>query len=1021
MWVTKRNGDREEVNDEKIFRRLHKLVNYEPKLTGINIYELVGAVITGLYTGVHTYELDQHATDLSASLGTKHRDYLTLASRIAVNNHHKKTNNSFSSKMYKLYTNKDKKGNNFPLVSKAFNKYVYSNRDILDSHIDYNKDYNYDYLGFNTLMDGYLMQDSHGNYIENPQDMIMRLAVQLYIPLNKTDDVDSKGLQKILHTYDMMSDQYYTHATPTLFNAGRVHPSLSSCFLLQVDDSATDILKNVTDIGLISKSCGGVGTHWGEVRANGSLIRTSGRDSKGIIPFIKIHEMTMRAFDQGGKRKGSEAVYLEMHHADIIQFLQIVLKDKADPNLRCPDIFPALWISDLFMERVLGDEDWSLFCPNECPGLNRVWGDEYKKLYCDYEAKGMAKAVYKAKYIFGLIKQSQVDSGLPYMLYKDTVNRTNMQSNIGMIKCSNLCVSGDTLILTDKGYFPIKELSEYEPPVHNVWNGDVFTPATFAKTGVDQELLEIETTHGNIIKCTPYHKFILVDDDMHQKEKIIDASELEIGDKLIKNNLHIVEDNAHTFNTIKSITKLEAKEDTYCFREPLKSRGVFNGLVLGNCCEILEFTSNEETAVCNLASICLPKFVVDHHSKKELELPETERRLLNHEFPINPKMNYKLLAEVASDLTENINRVIDITKIPVIEGYRSNFRHRPMGIGIQGLADVFLKFGVTYDSDKARDLNKKIAETIMYGSLSKSTEISKHIYQDAVKQFNKNPDYKYEQTIYTDAAIHQFPQLAEENIVATFETKESLPKTVGAYSSYHWNGGSPISQGKFHWELCGLEKKDLSGLFDWETLRNHIKIYGVRNSLTTAYMPTGTTSHIMGNSPCFEPYLNNVYKKTAKAGSYVVMNKYLAKYLHDNQLYGSTLNEAIIANNGSIQSIEGVPDNVKGLFKTAWEMKQSSIMRLAAERQPFIDQSQSMNLWFNEFTLDHFSSAQKFAWQNGLKTGSYYTKTRAAVTPQKVTISPELIRELSLKEVMKANENSKVVEEEDEICLMCSS
>jgi ribonucleoside-diphosphate reductase alpha chain len=877
MWVTKRNGDREEVDDEKIFRRLHKLVNYEPKLTGINIYELVGAVITGLYTGVHTYELDQHATDLSASLGTKHRDYLTLASRIAVNNHHKKTNNSFSSKMYKLYTNKDKKGNNFPLISKAFNKYVYSNRDVLDSHIDYNKDYNYDYLGFNTLMDGYLMQDSHGNYIENPQDMIMRLAVQLYMTLNKTEDVDHKSLQKILHTYDMMSDQYYTHATPTLFNAGRVHPSLSSCFLLQVDDSATDILKNVTDIGLISKSCGGVGTHWGNVRANGSLIRTSGRDSKGIIPFIKIHEMTMRAFDQGGKRKGSEAVYLETHHADIIQFLQIVLKDKADPNLRCPDIFPALWISDLFMERVLNDEDWSLFCPNECPGLNSVWGDEYKKLYCEYEAKGMAKAVYKAKYIFGLIKQSQVDSGLPYMLYKDTVNRSNMQSNIGMIKCSNLC------------------------------------------------------------------------------------------------------------------------------------------------CEIIEFTSSEETAVCNLASICLPKFVVDQYSKEELELPESERRVLDHEFPINPKMNYKLLAEVASDLTENINRVIDITKIPVIEGYRSNFRHRPMGIGIQGLADVFLKFGVTYDSDKARDLNKKIAETIMYGSLSKSTEMSKHIYQDAVKQFNKNPDYKYEQTIYTDAAIHQFPQLAEENVVATFETKESLPKTIGAYSSYHWNGGSPISQGKFHWELCGLEKKDLSGLFDWETLRNHIKIYGVRNSLTTAYMPTGTTSHIMGNSPCFEPYLNNVYKKTAKAGSYVVMNKYLAKYLHDNQLYGSTLNEAIIANNGSIQSIEGVPDNVKGLFKTAWEMKQSSIMRLAAERQPFIDQSQSMNLWFNEFTLDHFSSAQKFAWQNGLKTGSYYTKTRAAVTPQKVTISPELIRELSLKEVMKANENSKVVEEEDEICLMCSS
>lgn len=876
MWVIKRNGDREEVDDEKIFRRLTKLVNYEPKLEGINIYELVGAVITGLYNGVHTYELDQHAATLAAGLGIKQPNYLVLALRIAVNNHHKKTNNSFSSKMYKLYTNKDKAGNNFPLVSKAFNKYIYNNREILDTHIDYNKDYQYDYLGFNTLLDGYLLTDSNGVFIEGPQDMIMRVAVQLYMPLNDTEDA-AIHLKKILHAYDMMSDRYYTHATPTLFNAGRVIPSLSSCFLLQVNDSASDILKNVTDIGLISKACGGVGTHWSGVRSNGSLIRTSGRDSNGIIPFLKMHEMTMRAFDQGGKRKGSEAVYLEPHHPDIIQFLQIVLKDKADPNIRCPDIFPALWVSDLFMERVLSNDDWSLFCPNECPGLNEVWGDEYKKLYEEYEAMGKAKTVYKANYIFELIKKSQVDSGLPYMLYKDTINRTNMQNNIGIIKCSNLCV------------------------------------------------------------------------------------------------------------------------------------------------EIVEYTSSEETAVCNLASICLPKFVEDHYSKEELELDSYERRMLNHEFPINPKMNYKLLAEVASDLTENINRVIDITEIPVIEGYRSNFRHRPMGIGIQGLADVFLKFGVTFDSDKARDLNKKIAETIYYGSLSKSTEIAKHIYQDAIKKFNTIPDYVHHQTVYTSKAISKFPKLAEENIVATYDSKESLPKTVGAYSSYHWNGGAPISKGKFHWELCGLEKKDLSNLFDWETLRNHISIYGVRNSLTTAYMPTGTTSHIMGNSPCFEPYLNNVYKKKAKAGEYVVMNKYLANYLHTNKLYGTKLIEAIIGNDGSIQNIEGFPNEVKGLFKTAWELKQSAIMRLAADRQPFIDQSQSMNLWFNEFTLDRFSSAQKFAWKNKLKSGSYYTKTRAAVTPQKVTISPELIRELSIGDTLHINRSIETNDEEDEICLMCSA
>ena len=1251
-FVIKRNGRLAEVDRDKIYNRIRILVNEPYKLHNVNTIELANLVQQGLVDKIHTAALDEHAAKLAEALGTKHREYLVLASRIAISNHHKNTGKNFSDKIVKLYLKKDKAGNSAPAISRNFNKYVNIHADAIDTFIQYDRDYAFDYFGFKTLEKGYLLSD--GEIIERPQDLYMRAAIQMYMPLDITKFRNTDNLKKALHAYDMMTQGYYTPATPTLFNSGMPIASLSSCFLLSLDDSAEGILKALHDVCIISKGSGGVGFHSEMIRAPGSLIRGTGGESKGSIPFLKIFDVSSRAFDQGGnKRKGSFVDYLEPHHPDIKKFLNLRINDGGDDNDKCPNLFIALWISDLFMERVLNKGQWSTFCPNLCPGLSDAFGDDYTKLYLKYESEGKAHEQFSALVIWNAIYESHCDSGIPYLMYKDNVNRVSMQNNIGTIKSSNLCVSGDTLILTDKGYYPIKELTECEIPVHNVWNGDIFTPATFAKTGIDQELLEIELTHGNIIKCTPYHKFILTDSVKYYKnERISDAKDLQIGDSIIKNNFPIIEDlsdvedfpyaythgfftgdgtyetkylendlcnnkslensdlcghhiniyaktggitemcramgtklpritlydgkkdlikyfdlnpnrtphkdssdrltfyppldlpekfvvpmnysiksklewlaglldadaclasngknpsiqlcsihleflnnvkllcntlgvnpiislfvakgkhlmpdgrggskeylckeryrllfngydtnalyelgmptkrliynrqlpiiasKGGSYNKIKSITKLELKEDTYCFNEPLKHRGIFNGLLSKNCTEIVLHSSPTEYSICNLHSICLPKFVEDTYSEEELKQDESERRELDHEYPIHAKMNYKKLAEIAAEVAENINNVIDKTYIPVVEAARGNFRHRPLGIGIQGLADVFLKFGVAFESEKAREINKKISESIYYGALSKSAELCRLAYHKVIRDFDEKVGY--ESTLYPKHILSMYPILESENLIKKYTKKSDIPKTVGAYSSYAANGGSHLYNGKFHWELYGLTKDDLSGMFDWETLRNVIKIFGVRNSLVTAYMPTGTTSHIMGNSPCFEPYVSNIYQKSSLAGTCTIVNKYLIKYLNDHDLFNPEFANYLIKMNGSIQDVEGIPDSIKELYKTAWEMKMKSIMQLAVDRQPFIDQSQSMNLWFDDYTFDKFSSAQKFAWKNGLKTGSYYIRTRPAVDPQKFTISTESKNDLNLAEILKKQkENEHLINEsEEEICISCGS
>lgn len=1131
MNVIKRNGKVEAVNFEKIHKRINWLIKEPYVLKHVNGTQLTIDVIKGLIDNINTSDIDKHTAEVAASYGTTQREYLTLAGRIVINDHHKNTMNSFKDKVYQLYRNvRVTKFINFdknvteegetesnPIVNTLFYKYVMIHQAEIDKYIDYSRDYLIDYFGFKTLETSYLLK-SDDKIVERPQDVYMRNAIEVFMPIDPSEYRNEYYLRKIFHVYDMVSQQYYTHATPTLFNSGTYRNNLTSCFLLGTEDSLEGIMKTLTDSVKISKYSGGVGIHISNWRSSGSLIKGTNGKSSGAIPFLRLFNDGARAFDQGGKRKGSFAIYLEMHHPDLLKFIELK-KLGGDENLRCRDLFLALWVSDLFMKRWEQHADWSLFDPNTCPGLNDVYGDEYEELYLSYEKRGLAKATINTVDIMKLVIEAQMEKGVPYILYKDTINRNSMQKNIGIIRSSNLCVTGDTNILTNRGYFPIKGLAESNPPVHIVWNGEVFTPATFAKTGENQEILEVEFTYGQAVKCTPYHKFIITRDN-GKTERIVEARYLRIGDHLVHCKYPVL-DNEHTMTTgipinsgtenklaylgallnkalnrdksameicslskkyvsdvqlmcqtlgtnpaiisieeqkialsfvsptryrlvfsssdvehlyklglatvicrgstfgnepncIKSINKLDTLEDTYCFNEPLKNRGIFNGVLLGNCTEITLYSDANEYACCNLASICLSKFVEDTYSDEELAMEN--KRELNHEFPKHPKFNYIKLAEVAGQLTENLNNVIDRTFNPVVETARSNFNHRPIGIGIQGLADVFMKFKFPFESDKAQAMNKKIAEAIYYGAISKSTELCRTYYQQLVKKLSTGSEVRVE--LYPKKVLEQYPELEKENLFNVFTSREDIPKTIGAYPSYDRNGGAPIKT-QFHWELYGLTKDDLSGAFDWESTRAHINIYGVRNSTVTALMPTASTSQIMGNTPCFEPYITNLYKRPTLSGIFLVINKYLMNDLMNAGLWNDKMKNYLLDKEGSIQDLDGVPEHFKQLYKTVWDMKQKNLMKLAIGRQPFVDQSQSMNLYMRDHA-ENGASLMMYAWKNGLKTGSYYIRPTPAAEAQNFTTdinkSPFSVDSSKLK-------YTEITEDaaDDEFCLLCSS
>ena len=797
---------------DKITARIRKL-NYglNPLVDPVRV---AMRVIEGLYDGVTTSELDNLAAEIAATMTTTHPDYAKLAARISVSNLHKNTKKSFSETMEDLYNYiNPRTGKKAPLLSDEVYKIIKKNADKLDSSIIYNRDFGYDFFGFKTLERSYLLK-LNGKIVERPQHMLMRVSIGIHL-----DDIESA-----LETYELMSKRYFTHATPTLFNSGTPKPQMSSCFLLTMkEDSIDGIYDTLKQTAKISQSAGGIGLSIHNVRATGSYIAGTNGTSNGIVPMLRVFNDTARYVDQGGgKRKGSFAIYVEPWHADIFDFLELK-KNHGKEEMRARDLFYAMWTPDLFMKRVEEDSNWTLMCPNECPDLYNLHGDEFDELYQKYESEGRGRKTIKARELWEKILESQIETGTPYMLYKDSANRKSNQKNLGTIRSSNLCT------------------------------------------------------------------------------------------------------------------------------------------------EILEYTSSDEVAVCNLASIALPMFVKDGD------------------------FDHKSLFDVTVRVTKNLNRVIDRNFYPVKEAENSNFRHRPVGLGVQGLADTFIMLRLPFTSDKAKELNQEIFETLYFAAVTASVD----------------------------------------------EAKKD-----GVYQTYK---GSPISKGEFQHNLWGIKDEDLSGRWDWSGLRKKVKKHGVRNSLLVAPMPTASTSQILGNNECFEPYTSNIYTRRVLSGEFIVVNKHLLEDLVQLGLWNEEMKQELMRNNGSIQNIETIPENIKELYRTVWEMSMKDIIDMSRHRGYFIDQSQSLNLFMEGATMAKLTSMHFYGWKSGLKTGMYYLRTKSAVDAIKFTLdnkskentskvevatnskttqsknesTPIPVEPLSPQELKKMLSQAK--DSEDDDCLMCGS
>lgn len=754
MLVVKRDGRRESVKFDKITARVEKL-SYGLDPNFVEPIDVAKKVIEGLYDGVSTQDLDNLAAEIAATLTVKHPDYARLAARIAISNLHKTTSKSFSNTMKRLYTYVDPKtGENAPLVSKETYGIIKANAALLDSTIIYDRDFSYDYFGFKTLERSYLMK-LDGKIVERPQHMLMRVAVGIH----------GEDMEKAIETYHLLSEKWFTHATPTLFNAGTPKPQLSSCFLLTMkDDSIDGIYDTLKQCAKISQSAGGIGLSIHNVRAKGSYIKGTGGVSNGIVPMLRNFDMTARYVDQGGgKRKGSFAMYLEPWHADIFDFLDLK-KNHGKEELRARDLFYALWIPDLFMKRVEANEEWTLMCPNECPGLADAYGDDFEKLYEKYEKEGKGRQTVKAQDLWFEVLEAQIETGTPYMLFKDAANKKSNQKNLGTIKSSNLCT------------------------------------------------------------------------------------------------------------------------------------------------EIIEYTAPDEVAVCNLASIALPMYVN----------AETKQ------------YDFQKLYDVTYVATKNLNKVIDVNYYPVPEAKNSNMRHRPIGLGVQGLADAFLMMGFPFESEEARKLNRDIFETIYFAAMTASKDIA---------------------------------------------------KVEGPYETFK---GSPVSKGIFQYDMWGVTPD--SGLWDWDSLKKEVKKHGVRNSLLVAPMPTASTSQILGNNECFEPYTSNIYTRRTLSGEFVIVNKHLMKDLIDLGLWSADMKNKLIAAKGSVQNIKEIPDNIKELYKTVWEISQKAIIDMSADRGAYICQSQSLNIHIQDPNFGKMTSMHFYAWKKGLKTGMYYLRSRAAADAIQFTV-----------------------------------
>lgn len=1162
MRVIKRNGEYEDVSFDKVLKRIKVLSND----IDVNAFEIAQKVCSRIFDGVKTSELDELAAHMCGSMVMDHPDYGKLASRIIISNHHKNTSPSFSETVQILYENYDVDGVHCPLVSEELYDIVMKNKEKLNTVLDYSRDYLFDYFGFKTLERSYLMR-KNGKVIERPQHMWMRVALGIH----------GNDFKDALQTYDLMSQKFFTHASPTLFNAGTPRPQNSSCFLLSMNGDALDkIYSSLQEVALISKFAGGIGIHMHQIRSKGSRIRGTNGKSDGLIPMLRVFNSTARYVNQGGRRAGSVAVYLEPWHADVESFIEL-RKNHGNEEERCRDLFLALWIPDLFMERVKTGGMWSLMCPDTCKGLSDVWGNDFKELYENYESMGRYVKQVKAQDLWFKIMEAQIEQGVPYMLFKDSANMKSNQQNIGTIKSSNLCVAGDTMIYTENGYYPIKELKDMSV---RVWNGKEFSDTVVKQTGNMQKLITVKFSNGMRVRCTPYHKFYIetgTQPTKNSKPVRIDAKDLNIGMKIIsydlpcintqekemkyaytcgifsadgtyankditplhqcfvpkntendkciaecgvkipklwlygeKKNLlsyidyhwmtestendrynltlpHdidekyvvpinysiktklewlaglfdgdgcVVQNNGNKiiqvcsihkeflqnvllllqtlgvdssimlpdcrgehkiyntklqhrlnisfmgvnklcqlglkthrlniddlrephnqnkrFVTITSIEDNDEYGDTFCFNEPKEHKGIFNGVIMGNCTEILEVSTPDETAVCNLSSICIPTFV-------------------EHDEKGNNTFNYQLLHDITKVITKNLNKVIDRNFYPVEKARKSNLRHRPIGIGVQGLADVFVLLRLPFESDEAKEVNKKIFETIYHGALESSMEIARKRH----------------------LMFEQEPEKADEYLQLNEYEKDGdilKGKYPGAYLTFD---GSPASKGMLQFDLWGQEH---GNNWDWDGLKQEIMKYGIRNSLLVAPMPTASTAQIMGFNESFEPFTSNVFKRKVLSGEFVLVNKYLINDLIRLGLWSKETKDQIIVHEGSIQNIPEIPDDIKKLYKTVWEIKQKNLVDMSADRGIYICQSQSLNIFMEDPDFQKLTSMHFYNWQKGLKTSSYYLRTRPRAKTQQFTIDPKLAK--SLKNGTEASTSTSNIVCTDEVCTMCSS
>lgn len=846
MIVIKRDGRKESIHFDKITERIKRLCSKE-ELEKIDISKITLHAINSLSDNISTMEIDNITANICASFSSIHPLYQQLGGRILTSNLHKNLQLKFSEKSKRLYQDKR--------ISIDYYNLVEKHKTILDNNIDYNRDYQFNYFGFKTLEKAYLLRVNN-QIMETPQDMYMRVALFIH----------NDNIQQVLEAYNDYSLGYYTHATPTLFNSGSIRPQLSSCFLLGTNDNLEDIFKLYTSCGLISKWAGGIGVHISNLRCNGSFIDGTGGEATGIVPMCQVLNSIARYVNQGGKRKGSISVYLEPHHGDIIEFLE--LRKNTGTEDRARDLFTALWISDLFMKQVEIDGDWYLFSEKTAPNLNNVYGDEYEKLYWKYVEENKYVNKLKARYVWNKIMEAQIESGTPYIAYKDNVNNKSNQKNIGTIKSSNLCI--EIMEYSDNDEYAVCNLASIALP-------KIIRPINL----INEEI--IIHSKKNCIYC-------------HLSEKLLIKYQLKYT--------KIIHENNNLFD----------KEITF-------PRIIINDKLIGGYNDLLNY--------------------------------------------INLNIDYQLLETIAYRATKGLDKVIDINYYPVKETRKSNLKHRPIGLGVQGLADVYALLKVPFDSNEANDINERIFETIYYGSVRASIDLAKE-----------------RESLFKS---HSLEQLLEMEIDKKYLDRNELIKKYndekyrGSYSSFE---GSPFSEGKFQFDLWNYQPKYLN----WNILKDEIKKYGIKNSLLTALMPTASTSNIMGNNECFEPYTSNIYTRRTLAGEFAIVNQYLIEDLEKLNLWNDKIREEIIRENGSIQHIKEIPDLIKNIYKTSWEIKQKNLIDQAITRGRFIDQSQSMNLFFDKPNFNKLSSSQFYSWKNGLKTGIYYLRSKPARNAVKFTI-----------------------------------